>query len=204
MTYATSLAGGPPSSIEESLSRAVLYNCLAAAFGDPPTPESVLVWAEMLPGSASADCDELRHAYTRLLVGPGHGYVPPYASLYMNPPANCKPQLWGPEAAAVEALYHEAGLEIAPGQPRVPDHLAHELQFMQHLCACEADAAARGATEEATLWRERQQTFLRDHLWPWLPRFVARLSDAAVAAHPVYRELVSVVADLVCSDLDLA
>ncbi len=173
--------------METALARASLYNFLAAAFGDPPTSELIAAWEKTLPGMRLAPLDELRLAYTRLLVGPGPEYAPPYASVHLHPPASGKPLLWGPEATVVEAIYREAGVEIAPGQPRVPDHLALELQFMQHLCAREADATAHSATEEAAEWRERQRAFLCNHLWPWLPRFVVRVSD--VDAHPVYRAL---------------
>lgn len=173
--------------IETALARASLYNFLAAAFGDPPTPELMATVATTLPDVIPAPLDELRRAYTRLLVGPGAGYAPPYASVYLDPPCNGKPQLWGREATVVEALYNQTGLELAPGQPRVPDHLALELQFVQHLCAREADAARRGEPGEAAEWRNRQQAFLRNHLWPWLPRFVTRLSQSE--AHPIYRDL---------------
>src|SRR3990170_4516351 len=105
-----------------ALAYASLYNFLASAFGDPPTPELIAAAANLLPGTPTPPLDELRRAHTRLLVGSGTGYAPPYASIYLHPPGNGKPQLWGPEAIAVEALYREVGLEIAPGQPRVPDH----------------------------------------------------------------------------------
>jgi TorA maturation chaperone TorD len=173
--------------METALARASLYNFLAAGFGDLPMPEWVAAVKGMLPEAETAPLDELRRAYTRLLIGPGTGYAPPYASVYLNPPANGKPQLWGPEAVTVESIYREAGLAIAPGQPRVPDHLALEMQFMQHLCAREVDAELRGESEEAAVWRDRQHSFLRDHLWPWLPRFAARASE--VEAHPTYRAL---------------
>lgn len=173
--------------METALARASLYNFLAAAFGDPPTPELIAAWVKTLPDLKPAPLDEMRRAYTRLLVGPGAGYAPPYASVYLEPPGNGKPTLWGPRAVAVEALYRQAGLEVTSGQPRVPDHLALELQFMQHLCAREADAVVCGEPDEAGQWRGRQHGFLRDHLLPWLPLFVTRLSK--VEAHPVYRAL---------------
>ncbi len=173
--------------IETALARASLYNFLAAAFGDLPTPALITALTAILPETVSASLDELQRAYTRLLIGPGTGYVPPYASVYLDPPLNGKPQLWGRETTRVEALYGEAGLEVVQGQSRVPDHLALELQFMQHLCAREANAERRGEAEEAARWREIQCAFLRDHLSPWLPRFVERLSQ--VKAHPIYRAL---------------
>ena len=188
--------------METTLAHAALYNFLAAAFGDPPTAEFMTALANMLPIAAPASLDELRRVYTRLLVGPGAGYVPPYASVYLHPFANGKPLLWGPEAVAVEAIYRQAGLDIAPGQPRVPDHLAVELQFMQHLCAREADALVRGAAVEANEWRAHRHAFLRDHLWPWLPQFAAHLTETE--AHSVYRALANLAVSLVQSELDEA
>jgi TorA maturation chaperone TorD len=188
--------------METTLARASLYNFLAAAFGDPPTLEWVAAMKDVLPEAQTGSLDELRRAYTRLLIGPGAGYAPPYASIYLNPPANGKPQLWGPEAVAVEAIYREAGLDIAPGQPRVPDHLTLEMQFMQHLCAREIDADLRGESKETARWRERQCVFLRDHLWPWLPRFASRVSE--VEAHPIYRTLADFALAFVETEINLS
>lgn len=187
--------------METALARASLYNFLAAAFGDLPTPELMATAKEVLPNVAPAPLDEVCKAYTRLLIGPGAGYAPPYASVYLDPPLNGKPQLWGPAAIAVDSIYREADLEIAPGQPRVPDHLALELQFMQHLCARQAEAQARGKLEEAARWRERQHTFLHDHLWPWLPRFAERAAEAGT--HPVYQLLVEFTVSFVQSEINL-
>jgi TorA maturation chaperone TorD len=186
--------------METSLARASLYNFLAAAFGDPPTADLLAAAVEMLPDLPLAPLYKLHMAYTRLLVGPGKGYAPPYASVYLHPAANSKPQLWGPEAIKVEAIYRECGLEVAGSQPRLPDHLALELQFMQHLCAREANVIARGRADEAGAWRDLQQVFLRDHLWPWLPRFVGRLSE--VKAHSFYLALANFMLEFIRSELE--
>jgi TorA maturation chaperone TorD len=186
--------------IETALARAALYNFLAAAFGDLPTPQLMTSAADILPGIVPMLLDDLGRAYTRLLVGPSQEYTPPYASVYLSPEFNgSRPQLWGQEAVAVEAIYQGAGLEIAPGQSRVPDHLALELQFMQHLCAREADAQAHGDAGEANIWRSRQHGFLRDHLWLWLPQFIARLSRTET--HPFYRGLADFTLSFVQSEI---
>lgn len=185
--------------LEIVLARASLYNFLAAAFGDPPTTELLAAAADMLPDLPIAPLDELHQAYTRLLVGPGRFYAPPYASIYMQSNFNSKPELWGSEATRVEAIYRERGLEIAPGRSRLPDHLAFELQFMQHLCAQEANARGRGDNEEADGWRDQQQAFLRDHLIAWLPRFVVRISE--VKAHPFYLALADLMLEFIHSEL---
>lgn len=210
-----------------ALGRAELYNFLAAVFSEPPaerwvaelataderglgeglaaalalvaTPdemEALVAWATS--GDPARLRDELAQAYTRLLLGPGPGYVPPYGSVYRDgpdgPPGTWqgRPTLWGPSTTAVAQAYHEAGLAVAPGGPQVPDHLGLELQFMQHLCACEAAAVGRGESAEADAWRVRQGTFLREHLLPWVPGFCARVD--ADGAHLFYRLIVRLTA----------
>ena len=187
--------------IETILARASLYNFLAAIFGDPPTLEMLASVREMLPEVEPAPLVELHKAYTRLLVGPGAGYAPPYASVYLDLPSKGKPLLWGREAALVESQYQAAGLDIAPGQNRIPDHLAFELQFMQHLCSRQAEALGRGQPDEADEWDNRQRTFLNDHVWPWLPRFAERVTEAE--AHPFYRALVELTVSFIDSEIML-
>lgn len=191
---------GTETLMETALARASLYNFLSAVFGDPPTADLLTAAGEMLRDLPPATLDELHQAFTRLLIGSGKGYAPPYASVYLHPTSDSKPRLWGVEAIAVEAVYRECGLSIVPGWPRVPDHLALELQFMQHLCAREANAITGGELEDAARWRELQQAFLRDHLWSWLPRFVRRLSE--VRAHHFYLALANFMLEFIRSELE--
>ncbi len=164
--------------METTLARAALYNFLAAVFGELPTPTLLDSARQIVPGLADESLSDLQREYTRLFIGPGEGYVPPCASVHLERQAE-KPLLWGAEAVRVHERYRAAGLEIAPAQPRLPDYLALELQFMQHLCACQAEAWARGEAEEAAQWQAQQESFLREHLMPWLPRFAARVECAA-------------------------
>jgi TorA maturation chaperone TorD len=99
----------------------------------------------------------------------------------------------------VERWYHRAGLLIAPGHPRVPDHAALELQFMQHLCDRETGALARGAHQTARAWRAIQHAFLRHHLWVWFPQFCQRLQQPTV--HRFYRCLAQLALALLEADL---
>lgn len=185
---------------EIALARAMLYNLLAASFGDPPTLQLLQAWKQTLPEAAEVTLDEVRRAYTRLLVGPGDGYAPPYASFYLEPSVGGKPLLMGAEAVAVEQLYRQVGLEIAPGHPRLPDHLALELQFMQHLCSREAAALNLADWSAAHRWRKMQQDFLQNHLSPWLPAFAQKVY--AVGAHPLYRALVELTLEFVQSEIE--
>lgn len=177
-----------------AVARAALYGLLSAVFSAPPSAELLARLAAALPpdllaeaglGSANAAGnrpadDELAVAFTRLMVGPGKGYVPPYGSVYLDPPATGhRPQLWGPSTMAALEMYRAAGLEPVGGQ--MPDHLAVELKFMQTLCEQEASAAA------VARWRRLQADFLRDHLGRWAPAWAAAAGSAA--EHPFYRAM---------------
>lgn len=184
-----------------ALARAHLYGFLAAVFGGPPGAELLaalrsavladalrklgLTPAALPVGQTAAELtqEELAVAFTRLMVGPGPGYVPPYGSIYLDPPAGGnRPLLWGPSTIAIGELYRAADLELAPGQ--VPDHLAVELAFMQHLCAREAHAATTGNNAAVEQARSLQAAMLRDHLGRWAPLWVAVVEQAN--PHPFY------------------
>jgi TorA maturation chaperone TorD len=187
--------------MENILARTALYNFFARVFGEPPTPDLLAALQEMFPNlTPVVTLETLQQEYTSLLVGPGDHYAPPYASIYLHPSQNGKAYLWGPEASAVEELYRAAGLEIAPGQSRVPDHLALELQFLHHLCACEANSDIHGQPEETAHWRRQQQTFLQEHLLPWLPRFVEKLKQAQ--PRPFYGAVGEIVLGFLQTELD--
>lgn len=196
-----------------ALGRAELYNFLAAVFLEAPDErwtdslrdgelrealaavatadevEALTAWAAC--SDPAQQREELVRAYTRHLIVPGPDYVPPYGSVYRDgpngPPGTWqgRPTLWGPSSVAVAQAYREAGLTLAPGSLQVPDHIGLELQFMHHLCACEAGALSRGENGEAAVWRARQAAFLRDHLLPWVPAFCARMDTQGI--HLFYR-----------------
>lgn len=168
----------------------LLFNLLAAAFLEPPTAGLVETLQPLLgKESLTASFSDLEggRAFTRLLVGPGEGYVPPYASIYVNAVPHEKPLLRGAEAAAAQAEYAAAGLELAPGGQQLPDHLGIELQFLAHLCRLEAEARETGDESAAQTWRARRADFIRQHLLNWLPAFAGRLQ--AASAHPCYVRL---------------
>lgn len=194
-----------------ALARANLYGFLAAVFGRPPDAELLttlrdgalagalrelgLTSAALPAGQAAAELtqEELAIAFTRLMVGPGPGYAPPYGSIYLDPPASGnRPLLWGPSTVAIGELYRAADLELAPGQPaacgsgrgQVPDHLGVELAFMQHLCAREAHAAATGDNAAIEQVRGLQAAVFRDHLGRWVPLWAAVVEQAK--PHPFY------------------
>lgn len=188
-----------------ALARANLYGFLAAVFGGPPSAELLatvrgealastlrelgLASAALPAGQAAAEPtqEELAVAFTRLMVGPGKGYVPPYGSVYLDPPAiGRRPLLWGPSTVAIGELYRTADLELSPGQ--IPDHLGVELAFMQHLCAREAHAATMADNNAVEQVRSLQAAMLHDHLGRWVPLWAVAV--AQTKPHPFYAAMV--------------
>jgi TorA maturation chaperone TorD len=117
--------------------------------------------------------------YNRLFVGPGRLQAPPYESVYRD----SRGLVMGPAARDVERRYAEAGLALAPEHRDLPDHIATELGFMAYLAMREAEAK----DEERRTWRERERSFLQDHLGVWLPLFCRRVKEAS--QHPFYTAL---------------
>lgn len=97
--------------------------------------------------------------------------------------------------------YEAAGLSIAPGGLRIPDHLGVELQFMAYLCRREAEAWQNGDALQAQEWRLRQERFVQEHLLSWLPKYSERLRQ--VNAHPFYQMAVKFLEELLGSEINL-
>ena len=196
-----------------ALARANLYGFFSAIFSAPPSEalveslhdgslQAALAENGWMPDGnvqmslqdAAQLRDELAVAFTRLFVGPGKGYIPPYSSLYLDKSANgrrSRPTLWGPATVWVAQVYEEAGLELVTGQ--IPDHIGVELEFMRHLCAQEAKALRLGDEVSTQQCRQWQATFLYDHLLQWVPDWGAEVETSA--SHVFYRSMARLVID---------
>lgn len=152
--------------------------------------------AEVLAPAVSAGGDdrileELALEYTRLLL-------PPYGLSPHESVQRGEGQLWGEHTVAVRDFMAELGLAPAGERGLLPDHLATELEVMQHLAEAEADLLAAGGPETAGIARARQQQFLRDHLLRWVPDYCRNL--AAAADHAFYREMADLGARFLVSE----
>lgn len=163
--------GGRARRVSEAEAKARAYELLALGFS-PPSPE--LEEALARPGAPlslpAPEPGALAPEYHRLFVGPGHLPAPPYESVYREGGT-----LMGETTLDVQRTYLEAGYTLDPSCRELPDHVAAELTFMALLCKEEAQAWAAGNTTAALSWIGRQETFLRDHLFRWLPAFCDRL-----------------------------
>lgn len=205
-----------------AMSRATFYAYLSAVFGQRPSSELVglirdgtiirlvagfpsackhlvnLQRVASLDGGARLELD-LAVDYTRLLVGPGPDYLPPYESVHRKVGASLATAslttrslgtkggpapLWGDAAVAVGQCYAEAGFVLADSVESVPDHIGTELDFLRVLCLAEAQAWEVGDVAAAGIARSRQRDFLEDHLLAWVPDYCAVVEGRA--NHPFY------------------
>lgn len=123
--------------------------------------------------------------YARLFVGPGSVPASPYESVYVDrDPSSGRPVVGWATSATVEALYRSHALHPSDQHPDLPDHIATELEFLYALCRSEGDAWANDDATQAKELRRAQQSFITDHLHPWVGEFCRRLT--AAAREPVY------------------
>jgi TorA maturation chaperone TorD len=175
----SSASGAPENATVAATKDAATYAVLSRCWR-APTAELVDALEQgalddVVPGVADVDLEELRTAYTRLLVGPGEGQVPPYESVYRDgEPDDQHGPVLGPSTQAVEQWYRSYGLEPDEEYTDLPDHVATELEFLAYL----AEHGERDACEQ----------FLEEHVRQWLDEFLDAVS--ARTNHPFYEGLV--------------
>lgn len=114
----------------------------------------------------------LRQAYTRLIYDSELPCIPPYESIYCS-----ERHVMGKQAGRVAEAYRAAGLGVDGNE--MPDHIAHECEFVAHLADREAAAWQAGRREEARQIWAAQRQFLTTHLLAWGGKFCADLAALA-------------------------
>lgn len=81
---------------------------------------------------------ELAREYTRLFINAfPHVVAPPHASVYMEKNG----RIFGRTASEVLQFYHQNGFTLKEDLKDLPDHIAHELEFLAILTAREVEAS---------------------------------------------------------------
>jgi DMSO reductase family type II enzyme chaperone len=125
---------------------------------------------DFLAGEREAISLELSREYTRLFINAfPHVVAPPYGSVYMEKDG----LVFGKFTSEVLRFYHETGLTLKEDLHDLPDHIAHELEFMGILTAQEAQASG----SEKVKLEETQMNFLSRFVLPWVPSFCQKLSE---------------------------
>jgi TorA maturation chaperone TorD len=149
------------------------------------------------PLQANQVIAELAADYAGLFLNAGSRPAYPYESVYTSPE-----QLLMQEGRdKVRQMYAAAGLNRS-GECREPeDHVAVEMEFMNHLCFRTAAAIEEGNGEMVRAHLQSQREFLGNHLLLWAPRFCRDLMRNATT--DFYRALGYLVRDFLELERDL-
>jgi DMSO reductase family type II enzyme chaperone len=126
---------------------------------------------------------EMSREYTRLFInGFPHVVAPPYGSVYLEKDG----LVFGKTTSEVLRFYHGAGFTLKEEIGDLPDHIAHELEFMGILTTREAQTT--GA--EKVQLEEIQMNFLSHYLLSWIPTFCERVrEDSKLAFYQTLADL---------------
>ena len=106
----------------------------------------------------------LRREWLRLFVGAGTPDAPSWESFYRDPNS----QLFSARTLEVRERYRRHGLQIERLYAEPDDHLGLMLGFVGHLIGLEAEALAVGDGAAAGEAADEQESFLVEHVLPWL------------------------------------
>ena len=106
----------------------------------------------------------LRREWLRLFVGAGTPDAPSWESFYRDPNS----QLFSARTLEVREQYRRHGLQIERLHAEPDDHLGLMLGFVGHLIGLEAEALAVGDGAAAGEAADEQESFLVEHVLPWL------------------------------------
>ena len=136
-------------------------------------------------GDAEQLLNELRVEYTYLFINAvPHVPAPPYESCYDG-----AGRLMNEPVSQVLHLYREAGLTVRDDYDALPDHVSAELEFMFYLIQ-QGMKTSQSIIEATDIWRKRQNEFLRQHLFKWVPLFLEKVNSNARI--PFYRLLAQI------------
>lgn len=122
----------------------------------------------------------LREEYTRLFYDSYMPFVPPYESVYRG-----ERQVHGKFTWKVNDFYRKFGL-IVDGE-EMPDHIAHECEFISLLSQYEYENRSNRNLEEAEKYHKAIREFLSQHLLFWGDKFYSDL--LSLTKMPFYRAL---------------
>lgn len=179
---------------EAALARHHSYALLSKLFLDGltsdllPTLQQINVLAAFLPDPFDADEAAATHYH---LFGLN---IFPYEAVFLGSRSQGSTiQLGGPLTQSVEQRLREVSYPLGSGDVS-PDHIGHELGFLAHLSAAEADAWEDALPKTARQMQQRQREFLRAHLLGWLPALCQAIGNQSA---PFYTALTDLTQQLV-------
>lgn len=172
--------------------RALTYKFLSECFREPAEhdlgvfqeidpKQLMIVHAEKLVEMLLEDTETLRMDYTKLFLGPFEVLAVPHGSVYLDN----KERLMTESAVNVAHRFELEGLKLGIDGP--PDHITAELEFMYYLIVQEGNARRAEDLDLASLYRNKQRSFLEDHLGCWIGEFTGAIEQHA--ENEFYRKL---------------
>ncbi len=123
---------------------------------------------------------QLAREYTRLFINAfPHVVAPPYGSVYMEKDG----RVFGKTTSEILQFYHRNGFTLKEDLKDLPDHIAHELEFLGILTSKEAEATG----SDRVRFEEIQMEFFSRFILPWIYSFCQRVMNESRS--PFYRSL---------------
>jgi DMSO reductase family type II enzyme chaperone len=117
--------------------------------------------------------------YTRLFINAfPYEIAPPYGSIYLEKDGF----VYSKTTLELLRFYHEIGFTLKEDLKDLPDHIAHELEFMGILAGEESQASGN----ERIKLEEIQMDFLSRFILPWVPTFCEKVVEHS--RYPFYTD----------------
>lgn len=128
----------------------------------------LLPFKDFLSGKRGEVLLDLAREYTRLFINAfPHVVAPPYGSVYMEKSG----RLFGQTTSEILQFYHQNGFTLKEDLKDLPDHIAHELEFLAILTSKEAEASG----SDRVRFEEIQIEFFSRFILPWIYSFCQRI-----------------------------
>ena len=135
---------------------------------------------QAISGAEEGEQLAMARGYSRLFINAfPHVFAPPYGSIYLEKEGRVSAKT----TSEVLRFYHEAGFTLKEDLHDLPDHIAHELEFMGIL----ADQESRASGSEKIKLEEIQMNFLSRFILPWVPTFCDKVMEHS--CYPFYHHV---------------
>ena len=128
---------------------------------------------QAISGAKEGEQLAMAREYTRLFIDAfPHVIAPPYGSIYLEKEGLVSAKT----TSEVLRFYNEVGFILKEDHHDLPDHIAHELEFMGLLADQESRASGGGRIR----MEEVQLDFLSRHIIPWVPLFCKKVTEQSL------------------------
>ena len=125
---------------------------------------------QAISGAKEGEQLAMAREYTRLFINAfPHVIVPPYGSIYLEKDG----LVYSKTKLELLRFYQQIGFKLKEDIKDLPDHIAHELEFMGILAGDESKASGN----EKIRLEEIQMDFLSRFILPWVPTFCEKVAQ---------------------------